>query len=324
MPDPLPIDPDMLSANDQALLSLNPDQSPQVAPAPDSINQESTEEQITNMINMEFGKISDAYKNVPESSEELSKSLNADIESLCRHALTVKADNIIVLDRSGRPYGSFIHNYLPIIRLEYCKQFGIPPSEVELPKILFLNPDRGKINDGTIPNSGQISGKMNVIFEEASRSADFLPDWNDKKWYSRDIQYKMFSRHHDPSDQNEPYEISGWWRRTELQRRGEKSSMDKTSVGALIVELHKVIPDATFEYHIGQDDMPGGNLQHAHLTRPYVEDNQDPMKLNIAEPIPDRIGDIRDIYALAKIYAKRELKIIGEELGLGGDPSVKQ
>ena len=72
--------------------------------------------------------------------QQIINSLVNECEDACRHALTMQADNLVILDKSARGYGYIIHKIFPMLALEHAKTRGVDPENIQVPKICFFNP----------------------------------------------------------------------------------------------------------------------------------------------------------------------------------------
>jgi hypothetical protein len=250
-----------------------------------------------------------SYDKIYSNRRERLDVIQAEIEAVCRHAFAVNADNIIILDGGGRPYGIFVHEFLPIIRMEFCRVSGKKPEEIKVPEILFMNPGRGHLYDDSVPNERLLKGKHNLIFEE---STNHFYEYG-IKWDKLDIsdQYKLFSGDRVSVNNVDDIDIYGEYHELkEKERQGVRGMLN--SVGKLIPVLLKKIPGAIFESHIGGSSTNGGVLVEELGLRPYVGGKES----NTSIPLPYFNEYIRDIHGLARAFAKRELDKIGRELGL--------
>lgn len=154
--------------------------------------------------------ILEQYKDVPEMEVFLNQKFEhkdihsgdvkkvvldcvEECERLCRAAVGMEADNIIVLDRSGRPYGFMFLQVLRMIRLEYSKINNRNPEDVKLPQIKYVNPSVKIANLKRPLSEGEVSylqkivdeNSVNVVFDESTN--DEFPGYglSDKDIYGK-------------------------------------------------------------------------------------------------------------------------------------------
>lgn len=144
------------------------------------------EGEVQNVSNISERK--DKEEILKESREKVLETLN-EVSNECinvvRHAIAIKAETIIVLDKAARYYGDLFKKIIPIMRLEYAKIFGVDPDSVVAPKIIYVNPSGLFKGDNSTEELSEITSKKDqgvlssllanvnnvLIFDESSTSA---------------------------------------------------------------------------------------------------------------------------------------------------------
>ncbi len=162
--------------------------------SPENISAEQNQE-LQESIKRQADVILERYKDVVSKEDFLKQDFNpkkiqrgsfndavshciTECERLCRAAIGMKADNIIVLDKGGRPYGYMFLAVLKMVILEYAKLNNISPENVKVPQIKYVNPPPSmiisKFSNGLVDEEVEYLQKLvevnsiNVVFDESS------------------------------------------------------------------------------------------------------------------------------------------------------------
>lgn len=255
--------------------------------------------------------------------------VSIDVESICRHAFAIGADNLIVLDSQARVHGLFIEKMLPVIRLEYCKMNNIPLEQIKIPNIIYILSKREDFvnKDEIVEKLGpELTDKINIVFDEATdQTALEAGGWIGMK---PGEQYKMFS--YPESSDEEWNRIQSCVRTGISSQRGGVPSCTK-----LATLFARTIPKGTFESHIARYGGSGGSLAWLgfHTWVGKNEDQTSNFSTLVTEDYTKRMRDkglsrirpvqsaeeIQEIHLAAEACAKTELEKIGKELNINNN-----
>lgn len=269
-------------------------------------------------------------KSIFDHLEDNVESVSIDIESICRHAFAIGADNLIVLDSQARVHGLFIEKILPVIRIEYAKMNNIPLEQIKIPNIIYILSKREDFvnKDEIVEKLGpELTDKINIVFDEATDQDHKLEagGWIGLK---PEEQYKMFS-YPESSDKE-------WNRIQSCVRTGIPSHRGGVpSCTRLATLFARTIPKGIFESHIARHSGSGGSLGWLGF-RTWVGKNEDPnsnFSTLVTNDYIKRMKDrglfkpkivqsekeIQQIHLDAEAFAKMELEKIGKELNINNE-----
>ena len=200
----------------------------------------------------------DSWKNYCEKlgwKEDIRKNtlnLIKECECLCRHALAIKADNIVLMDKSARGYGYIFHKILPLMRMEQAKLENIPLYNIASPKIRYINPPEefSKLSEKSLKVLEKIfSNKTSVIFDESSRDAD-INDYNPN--LTPNEQYTYYDTNKITQQNKE------WLRNRQFEKESEYACF---AAQRILKFIKSKFPNSSPETHIGLNRALGGNLR---------------------------------------------------------------